>query len=281
MTTIFLHYPSVADLRHMAQSEPFKKSENATLVQKYLTGTKGCDWYGMDGGAAAVLRAQVDGYPEGERTIRAFHDEIAASLPRALGHHRAKKRGAFGDELDVHAMNRGQFDRAWTSSTRAIRAGSGILRLVVDVCASGETSASAMRWRGIAGLSLAEVMGKAGYSVEIVAAWAAKLYGVEDCYACCSTVVKPRTTQADFGLLAATVALPGFFRILGFAALVRAYDDMGKIADSSLGSYADVSGLLPVPDKVTQIIVPGSVVSKQSAVDWVKQTVTLLQEARA
>lgn len=281
MDALVLSYPSVSALRHMAQHEPFKLPENGALVQKYLTGDKERSWYGMDGGAPAVLRAQVDGYPEGERTIRAFHDEIAASLPRALGHHRTKKRAAFGDELDVHAMNRGQFDRAWTSSSRTIRAGSGVLRLVIDICANAAVDAAALQWRGIAGLSLAEVMGKAGYSVEIVAAWGAKLWGGRNQLMVGSVVVKPRSTQADFGLLAATVALPGFFRTLGFASLVRACDDMGKIADSSLGTYADVSGLLPVPDKVTQIIVPGEVISKEKAVDWVKQTVALLQGARA
>jgi len=277
MPPVHLHFENVAALRHMAQSVPFSNQYNQRKVQSFLTNPNG-DWLGIEGGAPAALAALVDGYPAGENLVRHFHDQIACHLPRALGHHRAKRRGNFGDEVDVHSVLRGAFDRAWTSSTRAIRKGTGILRLVVDIGANDHTSAEELRWRGIAGLALAEVMGKAGYSVEIVAGFAIRnLCATGNKKMMFTTVVKPRSTQADIGLLAATVALPGFFRTLGFAAVVRAADDQGVNVDSGLGNYLDVSGVLPVPDKVTQLFVPQSVVDEQGAVDWVKATVTLLQ----
>lgn len=287
-TNHFLHFASVSDLRHDA-SLPCKHERNAERIASYLDGRNhdgnAMKWYGIDGGAPAVLKALVNGYPEGEAKVEAFHNEIVASLPRALGHHRAKQHGEFGDELDIHSVYRGALDKAWTSSVRRIRKGTGILRLVIDIGGNANTSASELQWRGVTGMSLAEVMTKAGYSVEIVAAQAvanpAQRGSGKQFNAIMSCVIKPRSSQVDKGLLAATVCLPGFFRVLGFASIVRNCDNVGLVADSGLGQYLAVSGLLPVPDKVTQLCVPGEVMDKESALKFVRESVTLLQGARA
>lgn len=284
-TNHFLHFASVSDLRHDA-SLPCKHERNAERIASYLDGRNHdggeMHWYGINGGAPAVLKALVNGYPEGEAKVEAFHNEIVASLPRALGHHRAKRRGEFGDELDIHSVYRGALDKAWTSSVRRIRKGTGVLRLVIDIGGNAHTRADELQWRGVAGMSLAEVMSKAGYSVEIVAAQAV---GTPDrdnkINAIMSCVIKPRSSQVDKGLLAATVCLPGFFRVLGFASIVRNCDNAGLVADGGLGHYLAVSGLLPVPDKVTQLCVPGEVMDKDSALKFVRESVTLLQGARA
>ncbi len=273
---VHLHYPTVAALRSESE-QPMKIAYNESLRVKYLTSTND-KWLGIVGGARAAVNALMDGYPQGERAVREFHDKIKADLPRAEGHHRAKRRGNFGDELDIHSVNRGACDRAWTSSTRAIRKGTGILRLVVDVGANGSTSADELRWRGIAGLSLSEVMARAGYSVEMVAAFAVQnICSAKNQRVMTSIVVKPRGSQPDYGMLAATVALPAFFRVLGFASIIRAADSQGLSVNDGLGNYLDVSGVLPVPDKVSQIFVPQSVISERTATTWVKQTVALLQ----
>jgi hypothetical protein len=281
-TTHFTHYASVADMHHDAH-KPFKINKNAELVHSYLSGENrgpSVSWYGMDGGAPAVLKALTDGFPEGEAKVDAFRSEIVTSLPRALGHHRAKQRGEFGDELDIHSVYRGALDKAWTSSVRRIRKGTGVLRLVIDIGGNAHTCADELQWRGVAGMSLAEVMSKAGYSVEIVAAQAVNspAKGINTVSTC---IVKPRSSQVDKGLLAATVCLPGFFRVLGFSAIVRACDNADKTADSGLGQYLAVSGMLPVPDKVTQLCVPGTVMNKKSALTFVRESVELLQGARA
>ena len=275
---VHMHYSTVSELRHEA-GQRMKRDYNEARRHKYMTSNND-QWLGVKGGAAAAVEALTKGYPEGERAVTAFHEQIKADLPRAEGHHRAKRRGAFGDELDVHAVNRGQLDRAWTSSTRAVRKGTGILRLVVDVGANGGTSADELRWRGIAGLSLSEVMSRAGYSVEMVAAFAVQGINHDrraNSRMMFSCVVKPRGVQPDYGLLAATVALPAFFRTLGFTSIIRACDRQDVPVDDGLGPYLDVSGVLPVPDKVTQLCVPQSVISESTAAEWVKLTVKLLQ----
>lgn len=269
-------YPSVAALKAAAFA-PLKRSGNAQRRDKSLTSEKTSFLGGYT--AAQALDMLTTGNPDGEAVVRSFHDRMAASLPRAEGHTRTKRRGAMGDELDIHTVYRGACDRAWTSSSRTVKRGSGILRLVIDIAANACTDADSLRWRGIAGLALSEVMSKAGYSVEIIAAFAVQNYTGRRASRrmTCSTVVKPRTSQADLGLLAATVALPAFFRTLGFAAICVEADRNKSTVDDGLGQYLDVSGVLPVPDKVTQLFVDGAVMSEQTAVNWVRQSVQLLQ----
>lgn len=273
-------FPSVqAALADM--SAPHSHSSNTSLVNKFQTNYwHNSSWLGFPGSFADIKQRLENGYAEGERDIIAFHDKVKATLPRALGYNRAKRKAETGDELDYHAMLRGCNDRAWTQSHRAIRKGSGILRLVVNIGANAHIGADKLRWRGVAAVALTHIMVKAGYSVEVVAAFAVSNPDVSDSMtATVSTVVKPRTAAIDTGLLAATVALPGFFRTVGFAGIVRACDMVGKLADIGVGHYLDVSGVLPVPDKVTQLFVAGEVCDEESAVKWTRDAVTLLQGA--
>ena len=279
-TLSLIHYASVADMVRETDAA-YKSERNAKIAEKFRT-REDQAWHGIAGGMDAVKRAILEGFPEGERTVSAFRDKLHDKLPRALGHARAKVRKDLGDELDYHAMLKGNTDRAWTASTRQIRRGSGVLRIVVDIGANAHTSAERLRWRGVAGAALCETMRKAGYSLEIVAAFGIEEADVDDTMnQAISVTIKPRNAPLDNGLLAATVCLPGFFRTVGLCAIVRACDDADKAVDSGLGHYLDVSGVLPVPDKVTQIFVPGNVASEEEALNWVRDTVTLLQGARA
>jgi len=276
---IRLDYASVSGA--MSDTDkPLRSKHNTELRANHLTSNRDNDWLGINGGAAAVLAAIRDGYPEGEARIHGFYDQIVAKLPRAQGYLRTKKRGDFGDELDIHSVNRGSVDKAWTTSTRQVKRGSGIIRLVIDIGANSSYDADSLQLRGVAGLALTKVMIKAGYSVEIVAAFAGRNFIDRNPATYCMTViVKPRHVQADYGLLAATVGLPGFFRTIGFAGVIRVADNMREHASDTLGFIINVDNVLTVPDKVTQIIVPSDIVNEQSAIKWVKSTITLLQGA--
>ena len=275
-------FASVAELRAMLDA-PWNEKSNKKLATSHMERDNGASWHGIDGGAKAVVACVENGYDIGEKAIREFSEAIKAALPRAVGVNRVKVKGDSGDDLDVHAVNRGDFSRAWTSSKRRVRTGSTSLRLCIDIGANASMNADALQWRGIAGLALAEIMTKAGYNVEIIACCAIRDHwvGSDNEATTFSVVVKDRNARPDLGLLAATVALPGFFRSYGFAALIRSADDMKQKANSGLGRYLDVSGVLPVPERMTQLFVQGTVHDRASAIDWVKQSVTLLQGARA
>lgn len=281
-----VHFASITEM--VADiNQPWQKSMNETLARSYVQSSDvRASWYGAPCNAQQVVRmASVEGNANGERVMLAFHEQIAQQLPRALGIARMKRRGEMGDELDIHTTLRGAHDKAWTTSFRAIKRGSGILRLCVDIGGNCSQDADDLQWRGMAGAALAEVMRRAGYSVEIVACFSvtnpSKTRGADGRDVIVSCVVKPRTALPDFGSLAATVGLSGFFRTLGFAAIVRGCDNARQLADSSLGHYLDVSGVLPADPKVTTLFVPSNVMNEASAVEWVKQTVQLLQGARS
>ena len=257
-------------------------------IEKNLERASGClnkdrshgkSWYGLP--SLELTKAAIrDGYPEGAQRVEAMTAQLAAHLPRALGHNRQKRRGEFGDELDIHTMLRGAHDKAWTFASRQVRRGSGIVRIAVDICATCKTSADALAWRGVAGLTLANILKRAGYSCEIVAAWAVRnVVGNLDCSG--TLTVKPRSSQGDAGLLAATLTLPGFFRTVIFSAIIRTADNEQEIANRSLGYPVPAESRIPCPDKAMQIFVPASVLSEKSALDWLKSAVELMQGAKA
>jgi len=267
-------YASVSEALADAKA-PYQKSENAKAATHYLTKTDGN--YSFNGGASEVIASFFSGNEEAEKKVRAFHDEFVKTLPRAVGIRRAITRGSMGDELDIHAVNRGDLDRAWTKRERQLKRGSSILRLCVDICGNAGQSGDSLSWRGIAALSLSEIMTKAGYSVEIIAAIAVSDYSNNESIMTASTVIKPRSTTADIGLLAATIATAGFFRTVGFCQIIREADKHGRVASGGLGSYREASGLLPVQDKITQLTVDGNVNNRTSAKKWITQSLQLLQ----
>ena len=283
---IVQHFDSIAAIASDLTA-PFtgpEKGANASMSHLHTIGAnRGASWYGL-GVTSDQLRhmATVDGYPQGGDIMRGFHEQVAARLPRALGFMRIKRKGDQGDELDYHAMLRGASDRAWTKAARAIKSGSGVLRLCVDIAGNFSQSADALRWRGIAGASLAEVMRKAGYSVEIQAVLATSTPDTEESintYA--SIVVKSRKATVDFDQLAATIGLPGFYRTFGFHAIVRGCDIVGKRADRDLGYYLSAESVAPLDPKVTTLFVSPEVMNEQTAVEWVARSVKLLQGAKA
>ena len=283
---IVQHFDSIAAMA-VDLSAPFtgpEASTNASMSRRHTVGaTLGASWYGVDVSSDQLRKmATVDGYPKGGDSMRGFHERVAARLPRALGFMRTKRKGDQGDELDYHAVLRGASDRAWTKSSRTIKAGSGVLRLCVDIAGNCSHSADALRWRGIAGASLAEVMRKAGYSVEIQAVLATAcpdIHSSINTYT--SVVVKSRKSAVDFDQLAATIGLTGFFRTFGFHSIIRGCDIAGKCADSDLGYYLSAESVAPLDPKITTLFISPDVMSEQTAVDWVARSVKLLQGAKA
>ena len=283
MATKLVRYESVSAIRAMV-GLPCKRQHHAEQIKNYCESTYDREnWHGMNGGAVAVMSAMLVGFPEGEAKIDAMQSHMVGKLPKAVGIGRKLVRGMSGDELDIHAINRGDISRAWSSRQRLIRKGISALKMIVDIAGNCDSSHDVLQWRGIAGVALSEIMTKAGYSTEIVAAWSVRDYldnsrgnpivGIE-------CVVKARGVTADRGLLAATLCLTGFFRTVGFAAIARAADDEDKRCDTSLGNHVDAERVIPAVTGVTNIYVPASICDEASAVEWIKSTVELLQSIK-
>ena len=266
-----------------AGARPMRRERNEELRSRHFNRGSNIKWHGIEGGGAAVQRAVLEGVPAIQKRLETLLQDITPTLPRAVGISRRVRRGDTGDNLDIHAVNRGEVDRAWTSSRRTLRVSTGAIRIVVDIGGNASQNADAMQWRGIAAAALAHCIEKAGYNVEIVAAWAVSSY-LRDArngnnWALCTATVKGRSGKTDLGLMSSTVCLPGFFRLFGFVSLIRAADVQGIDADESLGYHADVSELMPVDPRVTTLTVPANVMNQQRATDWINSSLQLLQHS--
>lgn len=279
-----IHFDSVADLDQNCLRAPMKGRRNEELRASYVAGSdswkreQGETWYGVRT-INEALQCFERGYVRGAEMVDKLYDTVAPSLPRAVDFRRKLTRSDQGDSLDIHAVNRGALDKAWTVAKRSPMLGTGIIRITVDIAANAGTHAQSMQWRGVAALALSRALTKAGYSVEIVAGCVTR--GVQtarpDLMHLVTCVVKPRHAAVDLATLASAVALPAFFRVPCFAALVRIADDMGGQADDGLGCCMKLESVLPVPEKVMQVVAQEWINSEESALKWVRDQIALIQ----
>jgi hypothetical protein len=257
---------------------PFRRQANTQAFQTKAVDRKSSqDWHGVEGGFPAVsTMVETTGYPEGGQRIAAMIDSLQAFLPPALGIRRKKRRADSGDEYDCHAAMRGAHDRAWTQSHKEIRHGFGVVRIIVDICASGGTSADDLQWRGVAGITLCAMLRQAGYSVEMVAAFGAqKAFADETLLWSC--IIGSRHGSTDIESLAAVFALPGFFRTFGFAGVIRAADNARCDVQEGLGFPVPVSNIHESRGDCIEFIVPADVLDERNARKWLEESIALLQ----
>lgn len=277
-----IHYQHFASLSAMsaAVDHPPARKINKTVSDKFVK-QHGRDWYGMAGNFDIVESTiKAANAKDSIKLVEKFMTDLSAHLPRAEGIRRQIRRGDSGDDIDIHAVNRGNIDRAWTSSRRTIKRGSGLLRIVVDVGGNHTTNAERLAWRGVAGAALAGVTSKAGYAVEIVAGFAIRKFKRDGSVLVSTTVIKPYNAAANTALVASTVCLSGYLRTLGFKAIVKAADDDDADADANLGHAIALDGVLPASPKVAQIVVSASVRDELSAREWIGQNIQLLGGAK-
>jgi hypothetical protein len=278
---VLTHYGSIAEMEQDCIDAPMSRVVNAGQRASVQSGEQHnpVRWYGVES-LTRVKEILVAGYPEGAALVDSLYDAIAPSLPRAVDFRRRVTRTDQGDELDIHAVNRGTLDKAWTVAKRKARMGTGLIRIAVDICGNADVGAEQLKWRGVAALALSRAMTKAGYSVEIVAGQAGSgAFRSNDNRGVITVTVKQRYAPLDTATLAASICLPGFFRYLGFASIVRQADDIGSDVVGGLGRSVKLESVLPVPENVAQVVVPETVNSNERAVAWVKEAIAMLQGA--
>jgi len=187
----------------------------------------GRSWFGVDGGRNEVVRIIDAGYwPEGmEKFERAF-DKIEA--PRAKSIRRRLARGPFGDSLDIHAVYRGDLERAWTRHVRRAAHGTAYKTIYFPLIHMGKTDADSIFWRAAAMVKLADAFTEAGYSVEIVghhgvaSGWNDGGYhkSENDDAVYHRVVIKSHSAPLDKAALVLAACLAGYSRHVGFKAIM-------------------------------------------------------------
>ena len=274
-----IHYASIADCK-ADLAMPWQLSANESRAKGYVADNHGGkDWYGVDG-VQAMHNALEQGHAKGVAAIDTMLGKIKAQLPKAVGLGRKLMRGDQGDEIDIHAVNRGDISRAWTSRKRLIKRGKSAVRIVCDIAGNCNVDANTLQWRGVAAMCVAEIMSGAGYKTEIVAGMSTSgaASGLPEVLT--TVTVKAMGTQPDKGLLAAVLCLAGFFRTWGFAAIIRHADNAGKHASGGLGHTSRLDTQLPPDARFTQIIVSHDVRNLTTATAWIVATVGMLQSVK-
>lgn len=178
------------------------------------------NWMGLKGEAKkdetsfdATRRLIRDGWRKGVDLMSEISKDISLPAPRMI--RRAQRWMEQGDDVDMQRIWSGNLEQAWRGTHRDFRSGPQRVRLLIDAIETGGEDADTMRWKGVAALKLADALTEAGYSVQIesVIHCPDSSEGGKHKFTC-RVIVKDYTSPVDLLTLAATTAMPAFFRSL-------------------------------------------------------------------
>ena len=175
------------------------------------------EWQGTDAdrlpsessAADTVKRLIKSGWQRGVQLMSKVQSKV--DIPQPVNIRRRGRWTDAGDEIEMQRVYAGDLEHAWRRTMRTSGRGPARVRILVDSIASAGVDADRMRWRGVAALVLADALTGAGYSVQNESVMVGSGYGGE--YRG-SVIVKDYQSPLDLSALAATTAMPAFFRAL-------------------------------------------------------------------
>lgn len=162
-----------------------------------------------------ITRLVRDGWHKGVNLMEEVSKDISLPVPRTI--RRTQRWTNSGDDIDMQKVWNGDIDNAWRNTYRDFRSGPQRVRILIDCIESGGADEKSMRWRGVAALKLTDALTEAGYSVQVESVMSTKDWSPGDNKEhkfVVRTIVKDYTQPADLLTLAATTAMPAFFRSL-------------------------------------------------------------------
>lgn len=234
-------------------------------------------WFGAPSQAEAEKRMRF-GWAEGADRLQ----EIATKQIEFKSLRRRRFKSDQGDELDIHAVYRGDLSTCWTSTKRLNRSGGKrSISLISDIsCHAGERS-DELFWAGAAVLKLAETLSESGYSVAIYGASGTCKIGDGKTKLEIANFVELKSEDAplDVSNLASIIAMPAYKRIHIHGAMVKEADDRNFKCDAGLGIpshelIGESVHKLPIPQNA---FVQPKVRNKQQAEEWIDSVLNQIQ----
>ena len=239
-------------------------------------------WWGAES-LDELKRLVRDGYPEGVRRAQESLDSMPVP-PRASSFRRVKEYGRKGTILDVgRYLDKGgdlsnTTDLFYRRKRRKVRGRSrqAVYTLYIDLGANCNVSVEQYQWRGWAALQIAHAMRQAGASVRIIG-----YSNTNNAYpgsnktphGCMEVEIKPAGVPVNLDRLALFTMVPGMFRHFGFIAIA---DSGGLKVSGGFGSHNATQA--PISAKPHDLIVSGSINTKQKATELVAQYIGFLNE---
>ena len=218
------HYTSVEEFCNA----PFKLEYNRKRCQdehwtehgfipRAIRSNLGTNWLGPDNPTIAQAVDRVlHGWKEGAEKVR--HHLAAIEINAPVSVKRKRKRSDQGDDLDIHAVYRGDLEHAWTKRQRSHTRARRTVRIVAQCNLLANTNADELFWRGAAVCKLVDVLSDAGYSVEVIGAIASVRIDHHEHAWLLTFPLKEAESPLDMEQLAGIACNSGFHRLYGFRA---------------------------------------------------------------
>jgi len=170
--------------------------------------------------AAAFLE---NGWPEGAERLRTLTGKQAAQLPQAKSIRRRLTWAENGDEVCRDRLQSGQIDQCWRTMRRVPWAAPQTVAIETTFGGHFRQTPEELFWQGAASAVLTDILGEAGYRVEVYANRVSEVSGHRHC-----TRIKVKEADMPMRLdgMAAIPCHAGIFRTFGFLCIEQAEFDV-------------------------------------------------------
>lgn len=250
---------------------------NSVTKRYHYAGNDAQRWFGADSQEQYEDRLK-HGWGEGVDKLR----EIATKEIQPTSLRKKRIRGDQGDELDIHAVYRGDLSRAWSKSKRQHKLGGmRSIALVCNLSCAANEDAKKLFYRGASVLKLAEALSEAGYSVSIYGGAGSTDVGNSHSHVSLAQFVeiKAEDHALDVSSLASLIAMPAYKRVQFHGGLIVESDLRGMACRDGLGSNSTqtmVDGIKKLPISENAFVQP-EINTKESAEAWIDSVMAQIE----
>ena len=207
-------YGSINEFIDAATNKWTNIESNRQYAQTHYSHTDS-GWFGLEYSAKFpdIAKLVKDGWTDGARRLFDTSEHVRKPALESINRHMIWKDE--GEEISLDRLYSGEFDTMWRGFKPARKKQAGrIVRLACNISANSSVESSEMFWTGAATIVLADILTKAGFSVQIDLLNASYNGSMEDAIAAITTV-KDADQPLSISGLASTLCLAGYYRSIG------------------------------------------------------------------
>ena len=216
------------------------------------------------------------GWAEGVKNIEKNLSNIG-EVQRPVSMKRRRVRADQGDELDIHAVYRGDLDHAWLRMGRRQGTGTRFITIGVSLSVNASQSGEQLMWAAGAAMQFADVLTEGGYSVRIIGIYAGKncfnTSGIHPTQYITVTA-KDYEDPVDMNRLTTSIASAAFFRSYVFCAFsdTEVSNVSYGLGQPAIAKKQDLANIVASDELFVSCDV-AKVNSKETAVEWINKRV--------